>query len=159
MHCIFWKRDGKVGYERSRMREGGKRGWMKVGNSLMKRASQEMNGSQLSLWALLPVPSPLRVKGWKSNGPPFPLLSRSCSNSCPLSWWCHPTISSSVTSFSSCPQSFLASRSFPLSWLFPSSGQNIGASASASASVLPMNIQDWFPLELTGLISLLSKGL
>ena len=80
-----------------------------------------------------------------------------CSNSCPLSWWCHPTISSSVIPFSSCPQSFLASRSFPLSWLFPSGGQSIGA--SASASVLPMNIHNWFPLELTSLIFLLSKEL
>ena len=80
-----------------------------------------------------------------------------CSNSCPLSWWCHPTIPSSVTPFSSCPQSFPASRSFPLSWIFASGGQNIGA--SASASVLPMNIQGWFPLESTGPISLQSQGL
>ena len=69
-----------------------------------------------------------------------PSLSlRVCSNSCPLSWWCHPTISSSVAPFSSCPQSFLASGSFPMSRLFVSGGQNVGA--SASASVLPMNIQ------------------
>ena len=80
-----------------------------------------------------------------------------CSNLCPLSQWCHPTISSSVTPFSSCPPSFPASGSFPLSQLFPWGGQSIGA--SASASVLPMNIQGWFPLELTGLISLQSKGL
>ena len=80
-----------------------------------------------------------------------------CSNLCPLSQWCHPTISSSVTLFSSCLQSFPASGSFPMSQLFPSGRRSIGA--SASASVLPMNIQDWFPLELTGLISFLSKGL
>ena len=80
-----------------------------------------------------------------------------CSNSCPVSLWCHPTISSSVVPFSSCPQSFPASRSFPLSLLFASSGQSIGA--SASASVLPVNTRDWFHLELIGLISLLSKGL
>ena len=80
-----------------------------------------------------------------------------CSNSCPLSQWCHPTISSTVVPFSSCLQSFLASGSFPTSQLFPSGGQSIGA--SALASVLPMNIQGWFPLGLTGLISLLSKGL
>ena len=80
-----------------------------------------------------------------------------CSNSCPLSQWCHPTISSFVVPFSSCFQSFPASGSFPMSRFFTSSGQNIGA--SASASVLPMNTQDWFPLGLTGLISLLSKGL
>ena len=82
---------------------------------------------------------------------------RACSNSRPLSQWCHPTILSSVTPFSSCPQSFPASGSLPVSWLFASSGQSIGA--SASASVPPMNIQDWFPLGLTGLTSLLSKGL
>ena len=101
-----------------------------------------------SLWphglqqARLPCPSPSH---------------RICSNSCPLSQWCHPTISSSVTPFSSCPQSFPASRSFPMSWLFTSGGRCTGA--SASASVLPMNIQDWFPLRLDSLTSLLSKGL
>ena len=70
------------------------------------------------------------------------------SNSCPLSQWCHPTISSSVIPFSSCPQSFPASGSFPVSQLFTSGGQSIGV--SASASVLPMNIWDWFPLGWTG---------
>ena len=84
-------------------------------------------------------------------------LSFTMSNSCPLNPWCHPTISSSITSFSSCPQSFPASGSFLMSCLFPSDGRSIGA--SASASVFPMNIQDWFPLGLTGLISLQSKGL
>ena len=73
-----------------------------------------------------------------------------CSNSCPLSQWCHPTILSSVVPFSSCLKSFPASGSFLMNRLFPSGGQSIGA--SASASVLPMNIQDWFPLGLTGLI-------
>ena len=82
---------------------------------------------------------------------------KACSNSCPSTWWCHPTISSSVIPFSSCLQSFPASGSFPVSQLFISGGQSTGA--SASASVLPMNIQGWFPLELTGLISLRSKGL
>ena len=80
-----------------------------------------------------------------------------CSNSCPLSLWCRLTVSSSVTPFSSCPQSFPTSGSFPMSWLFASCGQSTGV--SASASVLPMNIQDWFLLGLTGLISLLSKGI
>ena len=79
------------------------------------------------------------------------------SNSCPLSRWCHPTISSSVVPFSSCPQSFPESGSFPMSQLFTWGGQSIGV--SASASVLPMNIQDWFPLGWTGWISLLPKGL
>ena len=88
---------------------------------------------------------------------PCPLLSpRACSNSCPSSRWCHPTISSSVVPFSSCPQSLPASWSFPMSQLLASGGQSIGV--SASASVLPMNIQCLFPLGLTGLISLQSKG-
>ena len=82
---------------------------------------------------------------------------RACSNSCPLRWWCHPTTSSSVVPFSSRLQSFPASGSFPMSLFFASGGQSIGV--SASASVLPMNIQGWFPLELTGLISLQSRGL
>ena len=77
------------------------------------------------------------------------------SNSCPLSWWCYPTISSSVIHFSSCLQSFPASGAFPVNQSFASGGQSIGV----SASVLPMNIQDWFPLGLTGLISLQSKEL
>ena len=79
-----------------------------------------------------------------------------CSNSCPLSQWCHPTISSSVIPFS-CLQSFPASGSFLMSQFFASRGQSIGV--SASASVLPMNIQDWFPSEWTGWLSLQSKGL
>ena len=78
-----------------------------------------------------------------------------CSNSCPLSQWCHPPISSSVIPFSSCLQSFPASGSFIIRHFFASCGQSIGA----SASVLPMNIQGWFPLGLTDLISLQSKGL
>ena len=76
------------------------------------------------------------------------------SNSCPLSWWCHSTISSSVIPFSFCPQSFPASGSFQMSQFFTSDGQSIGV----IASVLPMNIQDWFPLGWTGWISLLPKG-
>ena len=86
--------------------------------------------------------------------PGFPVLHYLwvCSDSCPLSSWYHPTISSSVVPFSSYLQSFLTSRSFPTSQ-FSSSGQSIGV--SASASVLPINIQDWFPLEWTGWISLL----
>ena len=76
---------------------------------------------------------------------PCPSLSPGvCSDSCLLSWWCHPTISSSVVPFTSCPQSFWALGSFPVNWLFASAGQNVGA--SAPASVLPMNIQCWFPL-------------
>ena len=82
--------------------------------------------------------------------------SLACSKSCPLSWWCHPTISSSVVPFS-CLPSFPVSGPFLMSRLFTSGGQSTGA--SASASVLPMNIQEWFPLGLTGLISFQSKGL
>ena len=89
--------------------------------------------------------------------PCLSLLHGVCSDSCPLSWWCYLTISSSATFFSFCFQSFPASGSFPMSQLFTSGGQSIGT--SASASVLPMNIQHWFPLGLTGLISLQSKGL
>ena len=101
-----------------------------------------------SLWphrlqhADLPCPSP---------------TPRACSNSCPSSWWCHPTISSSAVPFSSFFQSFPASGSFPVSQFFTSRGQSFGG--SASASVLPMNVQDWFPLGWTGWISLQSKGL
>jgi len=101
-----------------------------------------------SLWynglqhASLPCPSP---------------TPRDDSNSCPSCQWRHPTISSSVVPFSSCPQSLPASESFPMSQLFAWGGQRIGV--SALASFLPMNIQDWFPLGLTGWISLQSKGL
>ena len=92
--------------------------------------------------ARLPCPSP---------------IPRACSDSCPLSRWCYPTTSSSVIPFSSRLQPFPASGSFPVSQFFASGGQRIGA--SASTSVLPMNIEDWFPLGLSGLISLQSKGL
>ena len=78
-------------------------------------------------------------------------------NPCPLCQWCHPTISSSVIPFSSCPKSFPESGSFQISQLFASGGQSIGV--SALTSVLPMNTQDWSPLRWTGWISLLSKGL
>ena len=79
------------------------------------------------------------------------------SDSCPLSQWCHPAISSSVVPFSSCPQSFPASGSFQMSQFFTSGGQSIGV--SASTSVLPMNTQDWSPLGWTDWVSLQSKGL
>ena len=90
------------------------------------------------------------------HAPPTPHPSQShgiCSNSCPLSWWCRPTISSSVVPFSSCLQSFPASGSFPMGQFFASGGWSIGALASN----LPMTIQDWFPSEVTGWISLQSK--
>ena len=85
------------------------------------------------------------------------ITTGACSNSCPFSRSCHPAISSSVVPFSFCLQSFSASESFPVNQFFTSDGQSIGPSTTASA--LPMNIQDWFPLWLTPLISLLSTGL
>ena len=96
--------------------------------------------------------------GLQHTRPPCPSPTPGAySNLCPLSWWCHPTISSSVIPFSSRRQSFPASGSFQMSQFFASGSQSIRT--SASASVLPTNIQDWFPLGLTGLISLQFKGL
>ena len=94
---------------------------------------------------------------WHTRLPCPSLSPRVCSNSRPLNKWCYLTIVSSVTPFSSCPQSFPASSSFPMNLFFSSGGQSIGA--SASTSVLPTNIQGWFLLRLIGLISLQSKGL
>ena len=91
----------------------------------------------------------LQLHGLQHTRPPCPSLTpRVYPNSCPLSQWCHPTISSSVIPFSSCPQSFPASGSFPLSQLFASCGQSIAV--SGSTSVLPVNTQDWYPLGWTG---------
>ena len=104
------------------------------------------------------VSNPLRPHALQHTRPPCPLLSPGAySNSWTSSQWCHPAISSSVVPFSSCPQSFPASRSFHMSQLFEWGGQSTGV--SASASVLPMNTQDWAPLGWTGWISLQSKGL
>ena len=128
----------------------------------------------LSEWSLVLISSPshtlttlqpplhmsdsLRFHGLQQARLPCPSSTpRAYSNSCPSSWWCHPTISSSVVSFSSCLQSFPASGSFQMNQFFASGSQSIGV--SASASVLPMNIQDWFSLGWTGWISLQSKGL
>ena len=104
------------------------------------------------------VSSSLRPHGLQHTRPPCPSSTpRVYSNSSPLSRWCYPMISSSVVPFPSCPQSFPASGSFPVSQFFKSGGQIIGV--SASASVFLMNFQDWFPLGWTGWISLQSKGL
>ena len=98
----------------------------------------------------------LQPHGLQHAKPPCPSPAPGVySNSCPSSWWCHPTISSSVVPFSSRLQSFPASRSFQMNLFFISGGQSIGV--SGSTSVLPMNIQDWPPLGWTGWISLLSK--
>ena len=104
------------------------------------------------------VPDSLRPHGSQHARPPCPSpMPRIYSNSCSLSRWCHPAISSSVVPFSSCLQSLPASGSFPMSQLFTWGGQSIGV--SALAAVLPMNTQDWSPLGWTGWISLQSKGL
>ena len=104
------------------------------------------------------VPDSLLPHGPQHARPPCPSPTpRVYSNSCPLSWWCLPTISSSVIPFSSSLQSFPASGSFPMGQFFASGGQSIGV--SASTSVLPMSTQDWSPLGWTGWISLQSKGL
>ena len=119
--------------------------WLKLSASLKLMPFSSVTQSCPTLCdqhSRLPCPSP---------------TPRACSNSCPLSRWCHPIISSSVIPFSSCLQSFPVSGSFLVSQFFASGGQSIGA--SASASVLPMNIQDWFPVGWTGWISLLFKGL
>ena len=103
------------------------------------------------------ISNSLQSQGLQHTRPPCPPSSpRVCPSSCSLHWWCYPAISSSDTLFSFCLQSFPASGTFPMSQLFASGDQNTGV--SASASVLPMSIQGWFPLRLTGLISLQSKG-
>ena len=112
----------------------------------------------LSSVQLFSVSNSLQPHGLQHTSLPYSSPTpRACSNSCPSSRWCHPTILSFVIPFSSCLQSFPASGSFPVSQFFASGGQNIGV--SASALVLPMNIQDWFSLGLTGWVSLQSKGL
>ena len=134
----------------------------KLVQALWKTVWRFLNKLQLKLPFVVVVQSLSRVSlqphGLQHNRLSCPLPSTgTCSNSCPLSQWCYPTIPSSVPCFSSCLQPFPASGSFPVNRLFTSGGQNIRA--SASASVLLMNIQGWFPLWFTGLISLQSKGL
>ena len=125
-------------------------GWLSLPLGLPMWCSVQFNHSVMS--------DSLRPNGLQHARPPCPPPTpAACSNSCPLSQWCHPTISSSVVPFSSHLQSFSASGSFQMSQFFASGGQTIGV--SASTSVLPMNIQDWFPLGLTGWISLQPKGL
>ena len=117
-----------------------------------------LGSSGLLLFRHSVVSNSLLLRGLQHTRLPCPSLSPDvCLNSCPLNRWYHPTISSSVTHFSSCLQSFPASGSCPMSQLFAPGNQSIGAVVSASD--LPMNIQGWFPLELTALISFLSKGL
>ena len=119
-------------------------------NNIIKQLSVQFSCSVMS--------DSLRPHELQHARPPCPSpTARVYSNSCPSSQWCHPAISSSVVPFSSCPQSLPASGSFPISQLFPWGGQSIRV--SASASVLPMNTQDWSPLGWTAWISLQSKGL
>jgi len=108
--------------------------------------------NQLESWT---IDEAMSIFGKESKNTHTQKHKISYSNSCPLSRWCRPTVSSSVVPFSSCLQSFPASGCFPMIWLFTSGGQSIGA----SASVFLMNIQDWFPLGWTAWISLQSKGL
>ena len=130
--------------------EKGKGIWMKEYSSDQEQL--------LLLFSFSVVSDSLRPYRLQHTRLPCPSSSlRACSNSYPLSWWCHPTFSFSVIPVSSRLQFFPASGSFPMSQPFASSGQSIGV--SSSASVLPMNIQDWLPLGLTGWISLQSKGL
>ena len=125
--------------------------WKKINDSLNSWFSSIQFSCSVMSYSLWP-------NGPQHTRPPCPSLTpRVYPNSCPLSQWCHTTISSSVIPFSSCPPSFPASGSFQMSQLFASGGQSIGV--SASTSVLPMNTQDWSPLGWTCWISLQSKGL
>ena len=124
----------------------------------MKGGRQGQKCGEMLLFSCLVMSNSLHTRRLQHARLSCPLPSPgTCSNSRPLSQWCHSTISFSIIPFSSWRQSFPASGSFPVSLLFTSGGQSIGA--SPSASVLPMNIQSWFPLRLTGLISLQFKGL
>ena len=131
--------------------------WNSVLKSLISVSTGSRPGQFSSVQLLSRAPS-LQPNGLQHSRPTCPSPTPGVySNSHPLSWWCHPGISSSVIPISSCLQSFPASGSFPGSQFFTSGGQSIGV--SASASVLPMTIQDWFPLGWTGWISLQSKDL
>ena len=140
------------------------------GNHQTGKVNQSLNISQFLHWdteilchssaqfSHSVVSDSLRPHESQHARPPCPSPTPGAySNSCPLNQWCHPPISSSLVPFCSCPQSLPASGSFPMGQLFASGGQSIGV--SASASVLPMNTQDWSPLGWTGWISLQSKGL
>jgi len=141
----------------------GKVSWYSHYGKQFKGASRILKIKQsydpaISLLIVIQSLSHVRLRHHEQQHARLPCPSSSprvCSNFCPLYQWCYPTISSSVSLFSSCLQSFPATRSFPMSWLFVSGGQSFWA----SATVLPMNSQSWFPLALTGLISLLPKGL
>ena len=146
--CVWWE-VGCLGRRRER--------WASSEYSLRVNQFKNMYVCVLLLFSHSVVSSSLWPHGLQHPRPPCPSpLPGACSNSCPSSQWCHRTISSSNVTFSSCLQSFPAPGSFPMSQFFASGGQSIGT--PASASVLPINIQDWFPLGLTSFISLQSKG-
>ena len=132
--------------------------WSTQTKPCMHQDPGERSSNPTGDWTSSVVSDSLRPHELQHPRPPCPSPTPGVHpNPCPLSRWCHPTISFSVVPFSSCPQSFPASRSLQMSQLFTSGGQSIGV--SALASVLPMNTQDWSPLEWTGWISLCSKGL
>ena len=132
--------------------------WTEQPGRLQSMGSQNSWTQFSNLFSCPGVSNSLQPHELQHSRPPRPSPSpKACPSSHPLHQWCYPVISSSDAPFSFYPQSFPESGTFPMSQLFTSDEQNTGA--SASASVLPMNIQDWFPSGLTGLISLLSKGL
>ena len=125
---------------------------------VLRLALQVQKQQWMLLFSRSVVSDFLQPHGLQHTSPPCPLPSPGVgSDSCPLHWWCHLAISSFDALLSFCPQTFPASGTFPMSWLFTSNDQNTGT--SASVSVLSMSVQGLFPLRLTGLISLLSKGL
>ena len=131
---------------------------MSISSERRSKIRRMLGSLSVSQFSHAVVSNSLQPHGLQHPRPPCPSLTpRIYSNSYPLNQWCYPTISSSVIPFSSHLQSFPASGSFPMNQFFASDGQRIGV--SALASVLPMNIQDWFPIRLTGWISLQSKGL
>ena len=139
---LYWKREATTGFDSRKIIFDLDK--MKISVSSVQFSHSVMSNS-------------LRPHELQHARPPCPSPTPGVHpNSCPLSWWCHPAISSSVVPFSSCPQSLPASVSFPMSQLFALGGQSTGVSL---ASFLPKNTQDWSPLEWTGWISLQSKGL
>ena len=130
--------------------------WKKTSLSIV--LIMALQSTKINIYQFSSCPTLCNPMDWCMPGfPVYHQLLRACSNSCPLSWWCHSTISFSIVPFFSCLQYFPAPGPFPMSQFFESGSQNVGVSASASG--LPVNIQDWFPLHLTSWISLQSKGL
>ena len=130
---------------------------MRIHEWMLKMVSESLIRNKMFQFSRSVVSDSLQPHEWHYTRPPcLSPTTRVHSNPCLSSQWCHPTISSSIVSFSYCPQSFPASGSFQMSQFFTSGGQSIGV--SASTSVLPLNTQDWYPLGLTDWIALQSKG-